>query len=77
METKVERMDRLRSEKNRAHTNDGFDVVCSIGRVTFGSGDDHPYVAAMRLIVDHSDTAPATYTFPGAAPDSTVTVEIS
>jgi hypothetical protein len=41
----------------------GFDVVCTIGHVEFGDGEDHAYVAAMKLIVEHE--APGMYQFPG------------
>jgi hypothetical protein len=31
----------------------GFDVTCSIGRVTFGNGQETARVAAFKLIAEH------------------------
>jgi hypothetical protein len=51
-------------------TDEGFDVVCTVGRVTFGDAGEHPHVAAFRLIAEHG--APGEYRFPNE--DGGVTV---
>ena len=44
---------------------DGFDVVCTIGRVNFTDTDGlQPHVAAFQLIAEHD--APGSYSFPMA-----------
>jgi hypothetical protein len=53
---------------------DGFDVVCTIGRVTFGNGDRSPYVAAFDLIAEHG--AMGSFSFPHED-GRTVTVEVT
>jgi hypothetical protein len=49
--------------------SNGFDVVCTIGRVEFGTGDMSPYVAAFVLIAEHD--ANGTFQFPNE--DGTIT----
>jgi len=56
--------------------NDGFDVVCTIGRVQFGVSDQTPLEAAMAMIGRHN--APGVYSFPdhGIERGGTVTVVV-
>lgn len=55
-------------------TYEGFDVVCTIGRVEYQAlGDfDSPMTAAFNLIAKHG--SPGVYHFPG--PDGSVTVTV-
>lgn len=54
-------------------TIDGFDVVCTIGHVTFGDGDRSAYAAAFDLIAAHG--ADGTFTFPNEY-GHTITVDV-
>lgn len=53
---------------------DGFDVVCTIGRIEFGDSHHTPYEAALLLIGQHGATGE--FTFPAENGDTVVvTVE--
>lgn len=59
----------------RGFNPDGFDVVCTIGRVVFGQHGEHsPRVAAFMLIAEHGSDG--RYEFPDENADTLiVTVE--
>lgn len=59
MPTKGEILKQRRLEAERMN---GFDVTCTIGRVTFGDGEHTPYQAAFLLIAEHG--AEGTFLFP-------------
>lgn len=40
----------------------GFDVVCVVGHVSLGRGDEHPFIVACRLV--HENGGSGTFTFP-------------
>jgi hypothetical protein len=47
----------------RSSDGEGFDVVCTIGRVSFDANGDEPaHVVAFKLIAEHD--AEGTFTFP-------------
>jgi hypothetical protein len=48
----------------KSRPREGFDVVCTIGRVEFGNGNMPPHVAAFALIAEAD--MPGTYSFPTA-----------
>ena len=60
-ETAKQRVMRERKER-RMQQMDGFDVVCTIGRVVFGDGEQSPRTVAFGLIAEHG--AEGTFTFP-------------
>jgi hypothetical protein len=49
---------------------DGFDVVCTIGRVEFGDGPYTPYETALLMIGQHGATGE--FTFPAENGDTVV-----
>jgi len=67
----------MREAAEDLQEQNGFDVVCTIGRVEFHELGTHtPYECAMLLIAQHG--APGTFQFP--APDgstTSVTVDFS
>lgn len=54
----------VKSQKRPIH-DQGFDVVCVVGRVELGNGNVQPEVAAFTLIAEHGQ--PGGYSFPTAA----------
>ena len=54
----------MATQKNRSTVfpEGGFDVVCAIGHVRFGEGEQSPVEAAMTLIARHG--AEGVYRFP-------------
>lgn len=55
----------------------GFDITCTIGRVEFGADEDSPYLAAMRIIAEHTEGgAEGHFEFPNEVGDTMhITVE--
>jgi len=52
----------MATSKRKMDDVTGFDVTCTIGRVTFGEGDVSPMVAAFQLIGEYGGNG--AYQFP-------------